>query len=210
MAMFLVFPFSAMFAAEVRMYPLAALFVFMTAIYAYGSLHTYFLRNWILCAIFGTCAAYTHYFALVSVGIIYGLLLLAAIFRKKELLKKWFLMIVLAVMLYLPWIKSFLEQLAYKVNHEYWIPPLTLYRLAGYIYRLFGSNAILVIFSCLCYVMTLVHVMQQKSKTEFLVALGALCVPVGTIVVGILVSIAIRPVFTIRYVVPAVPLLIFF
>lgn len=212
MALFLLFPFSMMYAVEVRMYSLAALFVFLNAIYAYRCWREAALGNWILSAVFGACAAYTHYYALVSAGIIYGLLLLAILIQKKKLLKYWLLMSMLTVLAYLPWLNCFLEQIAYKINNEYWIPAITPITLLGYVYNLFnsaGNPGYCVLFS-LCYTTALGYILLEKNKKDILIALSALAVPVCTIGVGIAASIIVRPVFVIHYVIPSIPCLVFF
>lgn len=212
MALFLLYPFSMMYAVEVRMYSIAALFVFLNAVCAYRCWREDAFVYWMLSAFFGACAAYTHYFALVSVGIIYGLLLLAILIRKKELLKYWLLMSMLTVLAYLPWLKCFLEQITYKINNEYWIPTITFVTLLEYVYSLFhaaGNHGYCVLFS-LCYAAAFVYILHEKNKRDILIALSALAVPVCTIGVGIAASILVRPVFVIRYAIPSAPLLVFF
>lgn len=217
MVLFFLFPYTMSYAVEIRMYSLAALFVFLTAIYAFccqreGS--TWW--DWGLCAFFGACCAYTHYFALVSAGILYGLLLLAVVFgkkiEKKRLIKNWILMAVLTILLYLPWLKCFIGQLVYKVNHEYWISPVTAKTVLRYAYEIFSSKGVFafVLFGGACYAAALIYMAGRRNKEEILIALGALAVPCGTILVGVAASVLIRPVFVIRYCIPALPLLVFF
>lgn len=212
MILFLLFPFSMRYAVEVRMYSLAAFFVFMNALYAYRSWKKQKLSDWIIFAIFGAGAAYTHYYAMVSVGILYGLLFLHVFRSNRRLLKYWSLSVLLLLVMYLPWGKCFITQLIYKVNHEYWIEPINLEIVIDYVCRLFGSSGIFayVVFSGGCYTAALVYILWKKDRKDILIAVSSLAVPVCTIGIGIAASVLIRPVFIIRYVVPAVPLLVFF
>lgn len=211
MGAYLLFPYAMTSAAEVRMYGLAQLFVFLCGLYAYRAYRENTPKCWALFAIFGTCAAYTHYFALVSAGVIYGLLLLALLLKKRQLWKGWCLGSLATILLFLPWLGSFLSQLAYKVNNEYWIEPITVQTLVDYVLTLFSANGLgaFPLFLALTYVLALVLLLREKDEKRLL-GLCALAVPVGTLAVGLLASILVRPVFVIRYILPAVPLLVCF
>ena len=115
----------AMYATEIRMYTWTMLFVTLTAIYAYRIVKEYKIKNWILFAIFSLCAAHCHYYGLVTVAIINGLLFLYILFSKKIPKKKYiitFIIIAIAQIVgYLPWITVFLKQ-ANAVSNGYWIP----------------------------------------------------------------------------------------
>lgn len=212
MLLFFLFPFGRGFAAEARMYSLAALFVFLNALFAYRCLISDGWKNWAGFAAAGVCAAYTHYFALVSVGILYGLLLIAILLRDRKRWTKWLLASAATVVLYLPWLKSFLSQLAYKVNNEYWIEPIGLNTVIGYFREVFGANgmATYFLFSGGLYLAVLVWILLRGEKRDRLVCLCALAVPAGTAAVGLLASVLVRPVFIARYLAPSAPLLVFF
>lgn len=235
MLLFLFFPFSLSFATEIRMYSLAALFVFVTGIYGY----LYYEKNrksdywiWILS---GVCASYTHYFAMVSVSIIYFLLFTAICLRKKPLLKHWFTAVFISFMLYLPWLSCFVQQLVYKVNHDYWIPAITRRTIMEYAVTMFSSAGLekFEVYALCSYLIVFIFVLSSgfkpgskkavrrlsglfalhgsaHKKRAALLSLCALSVPAGTVLIGIAASLLIRPVFVIRYCMPAVPLLIVF
>jgi len=119
MALFLLFPYTMSYAVEIRMYSLAALFVFLTAVYAFRCWregNTWL--DWVLCAVFGVCSAYTHYFALVSVGIVYGLMLFAVIAGNRKQVKTWIFMAALTFVLYLPWLKCFMAFVMGKMSQD--------------------------------------------------------------------------------------------
>lgn len=208
MVLFLLYPYGLGFAAEVRMYSLAAFCVSLNALYAYRAWRFGKTSDWALFAVGGICAAYTHYFALVSAGIIYGLLFLCILAKKRKLLKPWLLASFATILAYLPWLKSFVEQLAFKVSNDYWIEPIRVKTLVSYVLELFRSAGVETapFFFGLVLLAALVIVCLKKDSLSLL----ALSVPILTVLLGVGVSIAIRPIFVIRYLAPAAPLLIFF
>ncbi len=208
--LFFAFPFSLPYAIEVRMYSLAAAFVFANAVFAYRCYKEDGIKNWVVFALCGTGAAYTHYFALVSVGIVYVLLFVAIIITRKKQIKPWILSSFLTVVLYLPWLGEFIKQLAYKISHEYWIDDITLRTLFEYCRSVFGAGGMttFALFSALTYLVSFLYILINKKSVP--ICICALLVPVCTIGVGVIASILVRPVFVIRYVIPAIPLLITF
>lgn len=211
MVLYPLFPFSMNYAAEVRMYGLSQLFVALCALFAYRAYREDQKKHWVLFLVFGTCAAYTHYFSLVSAGVIYGLLLLAILVGNRKLWKRWSLASIATIVLFLPWLGSFVSQLAYKVNNEYWIEPITLNTVVDYAMTLFSASGMtaFTLFFALAYAIAFV-LLLVGGKQRALVGLSALAVPLGTLAVGVAASILVRPVFVIRYLLPSVPLLVFF
>lgn len=212
MSLFFLFPFGQTYAAEARMYSLAALFVFLNALFAYRCRISGGWKNWAGFAVFGVCAAYTHYFALVSAGLVYGLLLISILVRDRKKWKPWLWASLATAAAYIPWLGSFLSQLAYKVSNEYWIEPIGVGTLVSYIRDLFGANgmATYFLFAGAIYLAALIFLLSRKERQGKAVALCALAVPVGTAAVGLLASVLVRPVFIVRYLAPSAPLLVFF
>jgi len=212
MALFFLSPFSMGYAVEVRMYSFAAAFVFGNAVYAYRCYYEEKKSNWIIFAILGVCSAYTHYFALVSTGIVYGILLVLLLLKKRKKILPWCLSSLLTIILYLPWMKCFVEQLVYKVNNEYWISKITVRTLVGYVFSIFGSHtsATVAFLVALAYLLALVECFKSKNHAKIILSVCMIAVPVGTIAIGVLASVLVRPVFVIRYVVPAIPILVAF
>lgn len=128
---FLVFflPVNIVYTGEARMYTLAMLLVSLMAIYAYRiykNKNEKSIKKWILFAIFSLLSAYTHYYALVTAGIINIILFIYCI---KEFLKekkftynlKAFLVSAIAqIILYLPWVIALLAQIKH-VSSGFWI-----------------------------------------------------------------------------------------
>lgn len=208
MALFLLYPFALEHAVEARMYPMAALAVFLCALFAYRVWLGGGVWSWAGFTAAGLCAAYTHYFALVAAGVIYGLLLVCCLVRRRKLLKPWLIASAVTVALYLPWLKSFVSQLAFKVSNEYWIPPITLSTLVNDIITLLhaSGSTLFPLFFGLLGLGLLVRLLLAKQPLPLL----ALAVPALTMLVGVGASMAVRPVFIVRYLVPCAPLIIFF
>ncbi len=101
------------YALQIRMYTWAALFVFISAIYAYRlSKDPCGCRNRIVFVLFSILAAYTHYFALFAVAMI-NLFLLIGYHKKldKTALKHWMLNAVVQLTAYIPGGYIFLHQI---------------------------------------------------------------------------------------------------
>ena len=136
-------PLNIIYAGQIRMYPLAMLFVTLTAIYAYriyknsknnenlknadGSTQKRkLIKNWILFTIFSLAGAYTHYYALAASVVINAVLMIYLIIQaKKEKkfttnLKIFILCGIIQILAYIPWLVYLLLQ-AKQVSQGYWI-----------------------------------------------------------------------------------------
>lgn len=207
--MFLLLPAMTTFSVEVRMYGWAALFVSGCGFFAYTAHRDGRARDFALFALSGTLAAYTHYFAMVSAGIIYAMLLIGCI-RKKNVLP-WLIAAAATVIMYLPWLAAFVSQLADKVENAYWIAPITFSTVLHYFTVWFGCGSFTVIYLTAVIILAVTAaaalLINGDKKLNSAAACAAL-VFVLTNVTGIAVSAAVRPVFIERYAVPALPLLI--
>ena len=136
-------PLNIIYAGQIRMYPLAMLFVTLTAIYAYriyknsknnenlknadGSTQKRkLIKNCILFTIFSLAGAYTHYYALAASVVINAVLMIYLIIQaKKEKkfttnLKIFILCGIIQILAYIPWLVYLLLQ-AKQVSQGYWI-----------------------------------------------------------------------------------------
>lgn len=200
------------YAIEIRMYSLACMFVFFASLAAYEAYTNNAVQHWFALMIFGVCAAYTHYFAFVSICVIYGMLLIAMIVKKKKMVAYWGSCVILSVFAYMPWMKYFISQLAEKVTNEYWIAPITIKTFVEYVTTLFMTKGMgsYPIYACIAYAVLLICIVLQKDKKLKWAGLCAILVPVLTVALGVGVSILVRPVFIIRYVIPAIPTMMIF
>lgn len=208
MILFALYPFVMDHAVEARMYPLAELCIFLNALFAYRVWQKSSVGNWIGFTAAGLCAAYTHYFALVSAAAIYGLLFLCIVFRKRNLLRPWVIVALVTILLYVPWLRNLIAQIAYKAENEYWIGSIGLSTMVDYAEELLHANgsAMLPLFFGLLVLWLLVRTCFRHEGIPLL----AVLVCVLTAAVGIGASLLMRPVFIIRYLVPCGALLVFF
>ena len=112
------------YALEIRMYSWTIVFVSLTAIYLYRFIKQKDFKNVILFGIFSLASCYMHYYALAAAGIM-NLGLIIYIIRKKEefsadIIKKFIIVEVAQVLLYLPWFVCFVMQ-ALRVGSGFWI-----------------------------------------------------------------------------------------
>lgn len=124
-------PCMSVYGTEIRMYSWTMLFTTLAGIYAYCAIKENKVKNWALFAISSLAAAHCHYYGLVSVAIINGLLFLHIVFSKKmyqeegktkkKYLIAFFVTALAEILGYLPWLPVFLKQ-ATAVSQSYWIP----------------------------------------------------------------------------------------
>lgn len=207
MALYMLYPFALDQTLSIRMYPLAALAIFLNALFAYRVWMWNRTSDWVGFTVAGLTAAYCHYFALVSAGIIYGLLLLCILVRKRKLLKPWLIVSLVTIALYLPWLRNLLGQIGDKAENEYWIAPITLSTLVDYVMAVFrGTDKTFALFFFAVAALLLVRVTFRHQGLPLL----AVVTCVLTVLVGVVASVILRPIFAIRYLSPCAPLLVFF
>ena len=209
---FCFFPGTLKYSVDIRMYSLSAAFVFFCGLYAYEAYQDNTLRGWITFTAMGICAAYTHYFAFVSIIIVHLILIIALLCNKgkRKLWWKWLVCVAASILLYSPWAANFIGQLSTKVTEEYWIPPITIKTIYSYFKELFGGNIFYSITYLSIIIIGCIYTFITNSKTKKLVAFLSLGCLLGTIMLGVIASLIIRPVFIIRYAIPCVPILCVF
>lgn len=212
MVLYALFPFLMTYTTEVRMYSIAELGILLNAIFAYHCWKWNKKADWAIFAIGGLTAAYSHYFALVSAGLIYGLFFILILCKKRVLLKNWFCASLATVLVYLPWLGNLISQLIFKANNVYWIAPITPATIVSYVMDVFSADAMMLypLFFGAAYLIAFIAVMASKDKERIGLSLCALAIPLGTIAVGVIASLLLRPVFVIRYVTPSLPLIVIF
>lgn len=210
MVLFLAYPFAMNHLTEVRSYPLLQMMVFLCGLSAWAVYQDGRRSDWIQLVLGGLGAAYIHYFALVSVGFIFGMLLLAILIKKRALWKGWCLAAAACIIGYLPWVGPCLYQMVYKVDNDYWIPEITLRTFYSYAQEMFGTEGMDTYFIFCAGFFALCFVLLLWKGRRKAIALLALAVPLGTMGFGLAFSALVRPIFVIRYILPCAPLVIFF
>lgn len=204
-------PCTMEFAVQVRMYSLSLLFVTLCGIYAYEAYVENTKKSWLWVIVGALGAAYSHYFAFVSIIVIVGFLFLTILFTKRTLLKKWLISAVCMIVGYLPWMGCFIGQVT-RVRESYWIPEITpeviwsyfiwtfdLVLLPGVVYVFI---ALLVLAGIICAVR-----LSRNREQGDIVAIFAMLVPTVTAILGIVISMTKSPIYRDQYIFPSLMLL---
>ena len=186
---------------EVRMYSLAAMLVLFAFYCVYLILNNNKWSEWIWFAIFSLAAAYTHYYALISVAFFYVVLILYS-FKHKECRVKAAVISGATVVIYLPWLLVLLETFK-RASGDFWVPAVQTW--AECFEFAFDSVWLFVCFVVAVVWFVVADYREEKkvSKTTLWCMAGVLSF-VGTAAVGRFVSIVFRPLFMVRYLFPIV------
>lgn len=201
-------PCTMEFAVQIRMYSLALFFVTLAGIEAYRAYIHEDIKHWIFMGIGVLGAAYTHYFAFVSVCFVMFFLLVAILISKKKLVKKWLICSLVLLIGYTPWLPSFVKQYT-SVRESYWIPPITGEVLKSYITWTFGLELVKGAEIAYLILLTIVFVWACMGIKKKGIRFAILCmlVPTATTVSGVLISLTKSPIYRDQYVLPALGLL---
>ncbi|MFK5705389.1 hypothetical protein ACI3E1_02895 [Ligilactobacillus sp. LYQ139] len=206
----LLMPSVLWYSTNIRMYALAALFISceLFFIYQFETIGNY---SFIICAtIFAGAAAWTHYFAAVSAGLLFMVFWFYALFHSHCFKKVWAYTIagIGLIVLFIPWLTIAYSQLK-SVHGNYWIKN-SLYDYIGTFYYVHLADVVgLHVFSILAvlFLIVLAFVLTRGIKLlnnsafnlYFMAISGTM---LGTIGLGFLISILMRPIFVPRYVYP--------
>ena len=207
---------------EIRGYSWGMYFVTFCALLAYK----YFIygHKWatfIGMILMGLLAAYTHYFALISVAFIYLILFILLLIKNRRNILVCLAVSIISIVAYIPWLDCFLKATK-SVSSGYWISEISISKFMTYFlypftnyFDDFGNVAIsdfsfpfLVL--CILIVFLLIdriyHQNIKLSQYE-LFSLFAICVWGLTITAGFVLSRLLNPMFIGRYMYPSVGLL---
>lgn len=113
------------YGVEIRMYSLGFMFATASGILAYEFITDYSIKNLLIFTIVSVLAGYSHHFALVTVGFVYLFLLLYYFILERENIKRWFICVLLTVVLYFPCLLLTLKQFK-SVSGYFSMPDVTL------------------------------------------------------------------------------------
>lgn len=191
------------YSIEIRMYSLGLLFVTLFYISYIKWEKENANKELYKMIIFALLSAYTHYFAGVSVACIYFLILVEAIIRKDYKKLKRIVVSILAIFIcYLPWIIIAIKQIL-TVKESYWIADITRNTIKGffkYPYMVNG-NIILTYVIKMFIIISILLILLRRKETNSKFAIYGFFIPIMTIIIGIIASKIIRPVFIDRYMV---------
>ncbi|MDO5825547.1 MAG: hypothetical protein Q4Q22_04130 [Methanosphaera sp.] len=202
----------------VRMYGWAMLFLVMAFIYYGEILRDSNRKSWILFTLFSVLCAYTHYYLIVSLAVLYVLYPLYLYLNKKmdfkENIKKWGLSIVACFVIYLPWILTFINQ-AVAVKNSY-TPPKTVgidtqinyftyfvLKQTSHLNDLIVMKILIALFFIMLVCMLVIHLSKFRKDESFLIFSG-FAVYILSILIGILILNSTFRLFDIRYILPAI------
>ncbi len=199
---------------EVRMYELGAFFVLASYVSSYLVLKEGDRKSLILFVVSSLCAAYTHYYCLMAVGLLYIGLFLQYILKKDTVgMKKFMIASLITVIGYLPWfIASFIKTIN-RVTEIFWIPEqMSLEESIMYIFN--NSEHLylmLALFSVIILAVILRAILNRHGRVidegtsdrtlTVWIALGILAV-FGSVALGQLISSMTRPLILDRYLYP--------
>ena len=193
------------YAIQPRMYTWAMLFVTLCGYFGYKAvLLDGSVKDYILFALFGTLSAYTHYFAFAAVLWIYGIAFLIVLYRRTiKYIIGWILVCLSSALLYLPWFKAMAVQVS--TGDENWIDPVYNFKtILGYFNWLVDIDIPCqsIAFGVL-FLVSIVLIVLNIKKADTKKALYSILIPVLVVITGVVLSLAIRPIFVMRYIVPA-------
>ncbi len=184
------------YAIEIRMYSWSMFFLYGMTLYAIKYCQKKDSLSIILMTIFSILGIYTHYYVLLSAVILYLIMILFNIKNFYKLLISGLVNLVC----YLPWIGILFNQII-QVKQNFWIPEITISTILKYpyyIFRLGNFTNAYIIFISLIIILALYFILKKESKykKESLICFITF---LATCIIGITISILVKPVFYARY-----------
>jgi len=191
------------YSIEIRMYSWALLFITLMFVSAWYFFKSDKKRWWIVILICALGSAYTHNFAAAGAVFVYLFLLFYAFKIKKDKIIAILILAVFGIAFFLPWLPSLIGQFT-RASDNFWIQPLTVKDIIEYIRFVFSTgNHFVTLFLCFLFGFVFVSFFIRKNKTgKHFFFFGGLCCAVLLALTGIFISVAIRPLFTARYLLP--------
>ena len=202
---------------EIRMYALAALFVFLSYYYFYRIVKEDKLLNYILFMIFSLASAYTHYYALIAVAFFYVVLIFYIAVVRRTAFIQIIAIYLITIVAYLPWLRILIASVQNRVDN-YWIEDIpTLgacfsFMVSEHFQNWMWGITICVFILAVLYQSGIVTVEKQDKKeytlkvlqrphgsAVLLLLLAGMASIVGTAAVGIILSKVLSPFFVTRY-----------
>jgi len=183
------------------MYYWAILFVTITFLSLRMILIKNSIQSYILFTVFVLASAYTHYYALVSVGILCaGLLVFSVV--KRDYLRNTIVSLSVIVITYLPWMYVLLKTFK-RTSGDYWITTIPSFNDCMRYYFKSSSTLELVLLALLLVSVVYTLIIGKVDATDRLWVLLGLLSCIITAIVGITVSYAFRPMFQEKYLYPS-------
>lgn len=203
-------PNAVLYNNQIRMYGFAALFCWLAYIeldHIIKSNDVKSRRNYLLFTLFSVAAAYTHYYALITVGFFFLGLLIFSICKKNNI-KLAIICSCTAALAYTPWLIVLLQTMLRLTSKGFWIPYIPSVSTCIKFLLPFSSKYYKLIF-VLVFAYSLFYSASKRKKEDgekFSLdysALIGIMSAVMTVVVGEVASYILFPCFLDRYIYPA-------
>ena len=186
-----------------RPYSWAILFVALSFIYFKDALTKKDKKSYILFAIFSVLGSYCHYYALLTSICLYLMLIFHAIQNNKDKLKDIAIVIVASIILYAPWIPSFINFLQ-SIHNNFWVPfPTSDTIIQSLAYFAYSGDTLFSIISIIILIMVGLIYYKFANRDEDFYILSGILAYIGTIILAIIISIIFKPILIARCLLPA-------
>jgi hypothetical protein len=194
---------------EIRMYSWAMLFVTLSGIYAWLFYQSPTTKNIILFSLASLAACLTHYYAMFMAIYIFVLLMIFILKKKKKLFPRFLICCAIVILGYSWWIPIGYKQFSgvknsFWVTFSFWSVPEYFKSIIGYN---FFAEVVLIIF-ILGYFLSNFYSgkMSEEEKETSVFACCAFSLPFFSILLGVVLSVWIRPILLPRYIYPSLGL----
>lgn len=193
---------------EARMYSWGSAFIILAFLNLYYIYEKNRKMDYVFFVLFSLCAAYTHYYCLISVSFFYVVLCMWALAERKKIegvFKNTIIALIATILIYLPWLIVLVKTFV-RTNEDYWITDIPnwsacmKYVFSGRIEK--QLLAMFLILTIIYVIYTFIKKDKDIIKAEWLWYGTGVFSIIGTIFVGISVSKIFRPMLLLRYIYP--------
>lgn len=207
-------PMLAVYSHQARMYSWAAFSITGVFLYSYLFIRTGTTRDLILLLIFTLAAMYIHYYSLIAAFIANLFVFLHLVITKN---RKWLghlITLLIAVILFLPWLSMFIVQVK-RVQNAFWASEVSLPTIVSCFLipftEQFWTTGYSKSLTILMYTLILITIILSFSKSfsEYRLVLWlSLFIFLGTLIIGMIISLFSQPILHSRYVAVIAPMLV--
>ena len=199
------------YAVEIRMYSWSLLFCGLCAISSWYMIKTGSLKSFLAYVIFAECGAYCHHWTAFGLALHFALVSVLCLVKDRKSLKNILIAASVGVALYLPWAFVVVRQVS-RVVGNFWIPRITAKKFIEFILTvipLLGIAKIAAI-AFISWLFVLCATIVRKKELNGCYLLACLLTPFLLILCATVISLAVRPMFVSRYVLPMIAFVVFF
>ncbi|MBR3141491.1 MAG: glycosyltransferase family 39 protein [Methanobrevibacter sp.] len=186
-----------------RPYSWAILFVVLSFIYFKDIITKDDKKSYVLFTIFSVLGSYFHYYAILTAICLYLMLIIHTVQHKGNKIKDIAIMVVASIILYAPWIPSFINFLQ-AIHKSFWIPFPTedsiIQSLAYFAYS--GDTLFSIITIIILVLIGLIYYKYANRDDDYYILSGIIAY-FGTIILALIVSIIFKPILLARCLLPA-------